>query len=109
MNRLTISILLMSFSTPAFAGGGSIVGQFVNLFLLLTVVTILVKKPLTNALSSRSKSIEDELNESQAQLISAQAKLKEVNAELENMGEKIIEMETKAKNEIAAMQKDSIE
>ena len=109
MNRFTASLILLTFSTPAFAGGGSILGQFVNLFLLFTVLIVLTRKPIGNLLSKRSQSIEDELKDSQAQLISAQAKLEEVNVELSNMGEKIAEMESKAKNDIAAMQKDILD
>jgi len=109
MNRITVSLILLGFSTPAFAGGGSTMGQFINLFLLFAILAVLTKKPIGNLLSKRSKSIEDELKDSQAQLLSAQAKLQEVNAELANMSDKIAAMENKAKNDIAVMQKDILD
>lgn len=106
MNRIVISLVMVGFSTPAFAGGGSAVGQAINLILLFAVLAFLTRKPIGKMLSSRSQAIEAELEASQAELVSAQAKLEEVNAKLANMGSKIADMEEKAKNEIEAMQKD---
>ena len=109
MNRIAFSLTLLFFSTPAFAGGGSIFGQAINLLLFVVLIVLVTKKPISKVLSSRSQSIEAELKASQAQLIAAQAKLEEVNAELAGMTTKIAEMEAKAKNEIEVMQKDILD
>jgi F-type H+-transporting ATPase subunit b len=108
MQLLFITLSLL-FSSTAFAGGGSYTAQIVNFILLLTLLFVVARKPILNALKGRADGIKADLDKSQKQLASAQANFDKVNQDIQNLSTKIEEMDQNAAHEIQSMKEELAE
>lgn len=103
MNRILISLLLLSITTPAFAGGGTYVSQSVNFLLLAIILFVLAWKNLPNVLENRAQDIEHNIEKGQKDLEIAQTRHEEVQEQLQNLDKKIAEIEEQAEKDISAL------
>jgi F-type H+-transporting ATPase subunit b len=102
MNPLILTVLLL-FSNPAWAGGGSYLSQTFNFILLIVLLFVLTHKPIRLALRNRATDIEDSIQKNQAILEQAQKRFDEISAQLTNFDKRVQEMEAQTESDIAAM------
>ena len=96
MQRTTATITMLLASSPAWAGGGDYVSQSVNFVLLIILLVLVARKPISAGLRQRSESIEVSLETSQQALTLAQKKFDDIQVQLDNMSNRIVEMEAEA-------------
>ena len=106
MQRTTATITMLLASSPAWAGGGDYVSQSVNFVLLIILLVLVARKPISAGLRQRSESIEVSLETSQQALTLAQKKFDDIQVQLDNMSNRIVEMEAEAKEEAKALQEE---
>ena len=103
MNRIIISLFLLSMTTPAFAGGGSYVSQSVNFLLLVIILFVISWKNVPSLLEDRAQDIEHNIEKGQKDLEIAQTRHEEVQEQLENLSKKVSEIEAQAEKDIVTL------
>ena len=104
MQRLLIIILLLSISTPAWAGGGSYLSQSVNLIVLLVIFGFIAIRNVPIMFSNRSQDIQYNIQKGQKELESAKQQNEELKKQLENLSTRIEAIQQQAKEDINAME-----
>ncbi|MBL8149852.1 MAG: ATP synthase F0 subunit B [Blastocatellia bacterium] len=74
----------------------------VNLLIFLTVAIIILRKPLSEALSSRRTSIQEELQQAKKEKLEAEAKLHSLEERLSKLDQEIAEIRANAEKEAKA-------
>lgn len=103
MNRSIISLLILTMSSPAFAGGGTYVSQSVNFILLAVILFVLAWKNVPTLLENRAQDIEYNIQKGQKDLEIAQTRHEEVMENIQNLDQKISKIAEQAQNDILAM------
>ena len=96
--------LLLS-SNDAYASGGPMdpVPQFVNLLILIGIITFVYQSKIKPVLVARAEQIKNDLTRGQKELEIAQAHAEEVNKEYSELDAKIADIHSQAQEDIAAM------
>ena len=103
MNRSIISLLILTMSSPAFAGGGTYVSQSVNFILLAIILFVVAWKNVPTLLENRAQDIEHNIQKGQKDLEIAQSRHEEVMENIRNLDQKVSEITDQAENDISAM------
>ena len=104
MQQIRVFILLLSFSTPAWAGGGDYVSQSFNLLLLLGFFFLLGKKNLPPLFRNRSQDIQYYIDKGQKELDAANQRNEELKTQIANLGQRLEEIQNQAEEDIKAME-----
>lgn len=101
---VVVTGLLLS-SNDAYASGGPMdpVPQFVNLLILIGIITFVYQKKIKPVLVNRAEQIKSDLTRGQKELEIAQAHAEEVNKEYDELDVKIAGIHKQAQEDIAAM------
>jgi F-type H+-transporting ATPase subunit b len=103
IKNLTIITLLLSMTTPAFAGGGDYTSQTVNFLLLVIILFVIAWKNIPRLLENRAQDIEHEIEKGQKDLEIAQTKREEVMEQLQNLDTEISKIEEQAEKDIISL------
>lgn len=101
MNRCIIALLLCAMTTPAYAGGGGYASQSLNFALLLAGLIFLGSKVVPTMLENRAKDIKNEIEKGQKDLEIATARNEELQAQLNELDQKIAAIHEQADKDIA--------
>ena len=101
---VVVAGLLLS-SNDAYASGGPMdpVPQFVNLLILIGIITFVYQSKIKPVLISRAEQIKNELTRGQKELEIAEAHAEEVNKEYSELDAKIADIHSQTQEDIAAM------
>ena len=101
---IVVASLLLS-SNDAYASGGPMdpVPQFVNLLILIGIITFVYQSKIKPVLVARAEQIKNDLTRGQKELEIAQAHAEEVNKEYSELDAKIADIHSQAQEDIAAM------
>ena len=103
--QLIVVVVLLLSSNNAHASGGPMdpVPQFVNLLILIGIITYVYQSKIKPVLIARAEQIKNDLTRGQKELEIAQAHAEEVNKEYNELDSKIAEIHSQALEDIAAM------
>jgi len=104
MQKILVSILLFSFSTPAWAGGGGYFSQTFNLVLLLAFFAFLAWKNLPPLFRNRSQDIQYQIDKGQKELDAANKRNEDLKKQIANLGERIEAIQKQAEADVKAME-----
>jgi F-type H+-transporting ATPase subunit b len=104
MQQLLIFTLLISYSSPAWAGGGSYVSQTINLLLLLAIFFLIGKKNLPPLFKNRAQDIEYNIQKGQKELDQANQRNIELKTQLDNLNERIEAIQKQAEEDINSIE-----
>jgi F-type H+-transporting ATPase subunit b len=82
-------------------GWGSLmnIGKAANLLLVVAVLVLVIRKPLTNFFAGRGQLIKDQLAEAQKARLAAETRLAEINARMSSLDDELREIRSAAERE----------
>jgi F-type H+-transporting ATPase subunit b len=104
MKQLLVLLLLISYSSPAWAGGGSYVSQSINLLLLFAIFFLIGKKNLPSLLKNRAQDIEYNIQKGQKELDLANQKNVELKTQLDNLNDRIDAIQKQAEEDVKSIE-----
>ena len=77
----------------------SLIAPSINLLILLTILIVKLREPLKEFVKERHRSLRDELEKTQTQLVNAQKKFQEYSSKLQAMDAEIEELSSQARKD----------